>query len=336
MSEDIELKLESYQSRLAAIKSQYDEQMKQLQVSKTTKALAREGGAAITDLIGIGRQIGKNAASDFVSSSRKHQIEKVEVQALRSIEHLVRELKDYLSGVSIYYKTNPSKNSEKLLQRLNSVEGKTTCKGKINHLSRILASLRSKTLVLNNELEKKVKLKRKKISAPQVEPQIFGFSLAKLLQTKENESIEFKSTLRWDIIERRINKDLEQAVAKTIAGFMNSMGGVLLIGVDDDGVVSGLEEDLNTLPKKNHDSFQLHLRQLIESRLGKVSEAFVKIRFEDQKGKDACLVYMTPSDSPVFLKSKRGVKVFPVRLGNSTKNLDVEETTSYIKKRWPM
>jgi hypothetical protein len=336
MSEDIKLKLESYQSRLAAIKSQYDEQIQQLQVSKTAKTLARKGGAAITDLLGIGKQIGSSAASDFVSSSRKQQIEKVEVQTLRNIEHLVSELRNYLSGISIHYKTNPSKNSEKLAQRLNSIEGKTTCKGKINHLARILASLQSKTLIPNTELEKKVKVKRTEVSVRHIEPHIFDFPLARLLQTKENEFVEFKTTLRWDVVERRINKNLEQAVAKTIAGFMNSEGGVLLIGVDDDGVICGLGEDLSTLSKKNHDGFQLHLRQIIESRLGKVNEAFVKIRFEEQKGKDACLIYVSPSDSPVFLRSNRGEKLFPVRLGNSTKSLDVEETTSYIRKRWPM
>lgn len=49
-------------------------------------------------------------------------------------------------------------------------------------------------------------------------------SVDRLLQEGENEDVEFKASLRWDYRERKVNKELEYAIAKTIAGFMNSKG----------------------------------------------------------------------------------------------------------------
>ena len=40
---------------------------------------------------------------------------------------------------------------------------------------------------------------------------------------------------------------LERAVAKTVAGFLNAEGGVLLIGVADDGSIPGIEDDYTLL-----------------------------------------------------------------------------------------
>jgi hypothetical protein len=45
--------------------------------------------------------------------------------------------------------------------------------------------------------------------------------LATLLHAGEGEQVEFKASARWDAKQGRMNKDLEEAVAKTIAGFLN-------------------------------------------------------------------------------------------------------------------
>ena len=43
---------------------------------------------------------------------------------------------------------------------------------------------------------------------------------------------------------------MEHVVVKTVCGFLNAEGRTLLIGVDDDGQVVGLEKDLSTLGRK--------------------------------------------------------------------------------------
>ena len=65
----------------------------------------------------------------------------------------------------------------------------------------------------------------------------------------ECEIIEFKSSARWDIKQKRVSRDLEEEVCATIAGFMNGNGGTLLIGIDDDGYPLGLTNDYKTLGK---------------------------------------------------------------------------------------
>ncbi len=74
----------------------------------------------------------------------------------------------------------------------------------------------------------------------------------------ESAGLEFKSSARWDFKENRINKALEQVILKTCAAFLNTDGGALLIGVDDDGKVVGLERDYKTLGKKrNRDAMRI-------------------------------------------------------------------------------
>lgn len=71
-------------------------------------------------------------------------------------------------------------------------------------------------------------------------------SIKELIMLEENATLEFKSTLQWDMVQNQPAKYLRQSVIKTIAAFLNSEGGTLLIGVDDNHVVSGLNQDLTT------------------------------------------------------------------------------------------
>jgi len=61
-----------------------------------------------------------------------------------------------------------------------------------------------------------------------------------LIQRGESKTLEFKSTLRWNVKEdRQDDKVVTHAVLKTIAAFLNTEGGDLLIGVADDGAIVG-------------------------------------------------------------------------------------------------
>ena len=69
---------------------------------------------------------------------------------------------------------------------------------------------------------------------------------------REDEFLEFKSTLRWDIKQDSAKTGIpEKAVIKTIAGFLNARhGGTLLVGVADDGSLYGLEDDYASFSKR--------------------------------------------------------------------------------------
>ena len=61
--------------------------------------------------------------------------------------------------------------------------------------------------------------------------QKLGKGIQSLIATGESAVVEFKSSLRWDHVQRKRNKALELVIVKTIAGFLNHDGGDLLIGV---------------------------------------------------------------------------------------------------------
>ena len=87
----------------------------------------------------------------------------------------------------------------------------------------------------------------------------------------EHDALEFKSSLRWDTETHVVNKTLEKVVLKTIVAFNNGWGdgGKLIVGVDDDQKVLGLEGDYSTLQDgSDKDAFEIHLRNLINEQWG--------------------------------------------------------------------
>lgn len=139
--------------------------------------------------------------------------------------------------------------------------------------------------------------------------------------------------MRWDIKEQKKNSEIEFVVIKTIASFMNGQGGVLVIGVDDQGAVLGLEDDYKTLKKPTKDGFQLHLRNLIHAEIGGALGNLVDVCFQSRDGKDACMVPVQPGPKPVWV-THGGKREFYLRTGNQTRPLDSKETTEYVKMRW--
>ena len=94
------------------------------------------------------------------------------------------------------------------------------------------------------------------------------FELSELLEYGESNTIEFKSTLRINLHTKKTDSRMELAVLKTLAGFLNTDGGSLIIGVSDDGVPLGIKFD----EFKNEDSMNLHLTNIVESRMGSIND----------------------------------------------------------------
>jgi len=149
------------------------------------------------------------------------------------------------------------------------------------------------------------------------------------LISAESDRLEFKSTLQWDIRQEKENQVLQFSVLKTIAAFLNTDGGTLLIGVEDDGKIFGLAKDLECLKNGSLDKFERHLIQLIESKIGKRFLPYIKIRFAQIENKDVCGVYVRKSDRRALLNSDKGLELY-IRTGNSTRPLKVPEIYDYL------
>jgi hypothetical protein len=160
-----------------------------------------------------------------------------------------------------------------------------------------------------------------------------------LITEGESDELEFKSTLRWDLREGKLNKKLEEVVQKTVAAFANSDGGTLIIGVDDDGNALGLGHDYASLGEADKDKFEMHLRNLLSNAFGKsFSAAKVKIRFPEVGGEEICQVDVLQASEPLIINmsDKNGQKSekFYVRNGNASQEIPMSEMSSYMKERF--
>jgi predicted HTH transcriptional regulator len=158
-------------------------------------------------------------------------------------------------------------------------------------------------------------------------------SLHELIDAGESETLEFKSSIRWDRREKRVNKTLERVVAKTVAGFLNGRGGTLLLGVEDTGAVCGLDADFATLARPGRDAFERHVRQVLTTHLGGSVQRFVSLSFGSVAGADVCRIEIARGDSPVYVREGNDPRLY-VRMGNATAALPVDEAVRYVGRRW--
>jgi len=156
-----------------------------------------------------------------------------------------------------------------------------------------------------------------------------------LIKRGESKTLEFKSTLRWNLKEdRQDDKGVTHAVLKTIAAFLNTEGGDLLIGVADDGSIVGIERDR----LESDDKFMRHLAQVVRNGLGDRAGTCIDPKVQVVQGKTVCIVACQRSPEPVFLKWK-GMEATPdgdfyVRTGPGTIKLSADSAQEYIRTRF--
>ncbi len=152
--------------------------------------------------------------------------------------------------------------------------------------------------------------------------------VAELIKGGENSSVEFKSTIRWNLRTDKSDKVVELAWAKAAVAFINSEGGTVLVGVNDEGEVSGLESDRF----KNSDKLMLHVNNVIKTHIGMEHAESIQIDIIEVGGKDVLIVRCTSSKNPAFLVSQEG-EDFYVRLGPSSRKLTTRAAIEYLETR---
>jgi hypothetical protein len=160
-----------------------------------------------------------------------------------------------------------------------------------------------------------------------------GKNLATLISQGEGPELEFKSSFRWDVNAGSVNRSIEMASLKSVAGFLNARGGTLLIGVGDDGKIFGLEKDYATLRRPGRDGFDQALMTAVSSHLGADIGPYVQVLFQQLEGADVARVLVSPAPRPVFLSVGATPKLY-VRTGAATRELNVEEALAYRADRW--
>ncbi len=153
---------------------------------------------------------------------------------------------------------------------------------------------------------------------------------AALVAAGESDRVEFKSSLRRALTPGVPDAVVEHAALKTVAAFLNTDGGTLLVGVTDDGEALGVSHDAFA----SEDKLLLHLRNLLAGRLSLGVFRHVEFRVVDLAGARVLRVDVRPADAPFFLKQGTD-EAFYVRTGPSTSSLPMREAVEYVGKTFP-
>ncbi|MGV1048293.1 MAG: HsdR family type I site-specific deoxyribonuclease [Solirubrobacterales bacterium] len=162
----------------------------------------------------------------------------------------------------------------------------------------------------------------------------FAVPSEELIEKDEQFGVEFKSTARWNLREGCKDERMEDAVVKTIAGFLNTDGGTLLIGIGDDGGVIGLEHDLPLVKPANADGFVNWLTTHLVNAITAPAVMRTRARIDRLGDLEVCRVDVADSSAPITARMSDGARAFWVRMNNSTRRLTDVETQEYIRDHW--
>lgn len=186
-------------------------------------------------------------------------------------------------------------------------------------------------VIILNKLVQKFKTKNpnlfvERINSPE--------GIISLIKKGEHDKLEFKSTLRTNLHTNEIDRKIEHSALKTISAFLNSEGGILLIGINNDGTVLGIEKD--NFP--NHDKFNLHFTNLVKEHIGNeylpyLNFEIISINLTEIENKNILKVDCMKSNKPVFLKFFKDEE-FYVRVGASTVGINGSNLVNYINNNF--
>lgn len=150
-----------------------------------------------------------------------------------------------------------------------------------------------------------------------------------LIRAGESKLVEFKQTFSLDIERQLKEPRIEDSAIKTIAAFLNSDGGTLLVGVHDSGEITGNEVEIEKFFKST-DKFLLHVKNRIKTRIGEQFYPFINQHLVTVEGKLVLMVECDPSPDEVFVDEKD----FYVRTNPATDKLEGRKLSDYIKHRF--
>ena len=158
--------------------------------------------------------------------------------------------------------------------------------------------------------------------------------IIKLSKQAESKNLELKSSFRTDIEKggKIPPETLINEVLKTICGFCNTSGGDLLIGVNDNNEIIGIEVD----GYKNTDKFILtlenHIKDYTKPNILLLPD-IISITYDKYEGKTVCRVNVLPCKEHIFLNYKNNKGLFYMRTGAATQRLEGREMIKYVEKK---
>ncbi len=151
-----------------------------------------------------------------------------------------------------------------------------------------------------------------------------------LISSPESKTLEFKRTFSVDVRTNDKQKYIEMASLKTIAAFLNSDGGTLIVGVGDDGELVGLEDEIDRFHEGSADKFLLHFKNIIRSNIGEEFYPLLDYDLVSIDKRRVLRVDCKRSDRPCFIGDD-----FYVRINPATDKLTGPTMLQYVSRRFP-
>jgi hypothetical protein len=152
--------------------------------------------------------------------------------------------------------------------------------------------------------------------------------LLQMISKGESSNLEFKSTLRTNLKTDKTDKAIELAWLKSVAAFMNSEGGTLLIGVTDDAGIAGIEVD----GFENLDKCRLHVKNLLNQHIGAEFSRYIDCELHTINAKTVVVITCQRVTDPVFLTAGKNEDFF-IRSGPSSTKLSMSKMIKYMQQR---
>jgi predicted HTH transcriptional regulator len=109
---------------------------------------------------------------------------------------------------------------------------------------------------------------------------------------------------------------------------MNTNGGMIIIGVNDDGEVIGTAPD----GFENQDKCRLHFRNLMNQHIGLEFTKYIHLSIGTIDGHTLMVIECERANAPVFLINKK-TESFYVRSGPSSLSLSMGQMLKYLESR---
>ena len=151
-----------------------------------------------------------------------------------------------------------------------------------------------------------------------------------IIRQGESKNTEYKETLSLDVKKKTKEKYVELSALKTIVAFLNTEGGTLLLGVADNGELTGIDIEIDKFHKSNTDKFLLHMKNIIKTRIGEEFYPYIDYKLVAISDKNVLFVKCKESESPCYLDDA----VFYVRTNPATDKLEGPKLVQYVKNHF--
>ena len=153
----------------------------------------------------------------------------------------------------------------------------------------------------------------------------------KIYTAGEGVDVEFKSSIVYP--PGSMKPDIEKQtynIMRELCSFLNHKGGVLYLGVNDQGGGQGLEEDMShDCFRDSRDKFDNYVRNQIVLHLGLEASHCIDGRFDDDaRGRDVYILEVNPCEHPVKLGGD-----YYQRQGSSCRKVDKDYLNTFLKNR---